>query len=49
MADHLKIFEDKAFTIEDLLRAKGEQFKKGTLEGDMEFWDDGTKTERMRS
>ena len=48
-ADHLKIFADKAFTIEDLMREKGEHFKRGTLEGDMEFWDDGTQSERVNA
>ena len=48
-ADHLKIFADKGFTIEDLLRAKGEQFKRGTLGDDMEFWEDGTQSERVKA
>lgn len=47
-ADHLKIFADKSFTIEDILREKGESVKKGALEGDIEFWDDGTQTERAK-
>lgn len=35
-------------TIEDLLREKGQLVKKGTLsdDGDLEFWEDGTKTRR---
>ena len=45
-ADHLKIFADKSFTIEDLMREKGELVKRGTLEGDLELWDDGTRSER---
>lgn len=31
------------------MREKGELFKRGTLEGDLEFWDDGTQTERTKS
>ena len=47
ISDHLKIFADKSFTIEDLMQQKGELVKRGTLgEGDVEFWDDGTKVER---
>lgn len=47
-ADHLKIIADKSFTIEDLMREKGQLVKRGTLEGDLEFWDDGTKIERAK-
>ncbi|KAK3300767.1 DNL zinc finger-domain-containing protein [Chaetomium fimeti] len=48
ISDHLRIFGDKAMTVEDLLRDKGELVKKGTLgeEGDLEFWDDGTSSVR---
>ena len=48
ISDHLRIFGDTAMTVEDLLRAKGELVKKGTLgeEGDLEFWDDGTSSVR---
>ena len=57
MSDHLKIFMDKASTLEQILQAQGEEIKKGKLgirqgnvvgfegEEDIEFWDDGTKTE----
>ena len=41
-ADHLKQFEDKSRTIEDMLREKGQSVTRGKLNGDMEFWDDGT-------
>jgi protein import protein ZIM17 len=43
-----KIFIDKATTIEDLMRDKGQLVKKGSLseDGDLEFWDDGTTTRR---
>ena len=48
ISDHLRIFGDKAQTIEDILRDKGELIKRGTLgaEEDMEFWEDGTTTPR---
>ncbi|KAK4216973.1 DNL zinc finger-domain-containing protein [Rhypophila decipiens] len=48
ISDHLKIFGDKAVTIEDILREKGQLVKKGTLgeDEDVEFWEDGTITER---
>ncbi len=46
ISDHLKIFADKSFTIEDLMRQKGHIVRRGSLEGDMEIWDDGTKVER---
>lgn len=46
ISDHLKIFADKSFTIEDLMRQKGHIVRRGSLEGDLEIWDDGTKVER---
>jgi len=48
ISDHLKIFEDKSVTIEDLMREKGQLVKRGHLngQGDVEFWNDGTNTER---
>lgn len=46
ISDHLKIFADKSFTIEDLMRQKGNIVRRGSLEGDVEIWDDGTKVER---
>ncbi|KAG9996437.1 zf-DNL-domain-containing protein, partial [Aureobasidium melanogenum] len=50
IADHLKIFSDKRITLEDILAQKGQLLKKGALdsESDMEFWDDGTQTERTK-
>lgn len=50
ISDHLGYFADRNFTIEDLMRRKGEFVRKGTLgsEGDVEFWDDGTETQRGR-
>ncbi|CAK7270873.1 hypothetical protein SEPCBS119000_004312 [Sporothrix epigloea] len=57
ISDHLGIFGDltkgaggsKGRTIEDILREKGQLVKKGTLgeEGDIEFWEDGTTTDRQ--
>ncbi|KAI9824864.1 MAG: hypothetical protein M1832_001469 [Thelocarpon impressellum] len=48
IADHLKIFSDKAVTVEDLMREKGQLVKRGELgaDGDVEFWEDGTETKR---
>lgn len=46
IADHLKIFGDRKITVEDLMREKGQLVKRGTLDGDVEFWDDGTTTPR---
>ena len=46
ISDHLKIFADKSFSIEDLMRQKGHIVRRGSLEGDVEIWDDGTKVER---
>ncbi|KAL9125221.1 MAG: hypothetical protein Q9217_005539 [Psora testacea] len=43
ISDHLKIFADKGFTIEDLMRRKGELVKRGSIDGDgdVEFWRNG--------
>ncbi|KAF2108289.1 DNL zinc finger-domain-containing protein [Lophiotrema nucula] len=48
MSDHLKIFSDKPVTLEDIMREKGDLVKRGSLgiEGDVEFWEDGTSTPR---
>lgn len=46
ISDHLRIFGDKAMTVEDLLRERGELVKRGTLDEDLEFWEDGSVTER---
>lgn len=45
-----QIFSDKSMTIEDILKEKGQLLKKGALgsEGDVEFWDDGSQTERKK-
>lgn len=54
ISDHLGIFgnvtkEGGGRTIEDILREKGQLVKKGTLgeDGDIEFWEDGTQSERQ--
>jgi protein import protein ZIM17 len=46
----MQIFSDKSITLEDILAEKGQLLKKGALdsESDMEFWDDGTQTERTK-
>ena len=43
-----QIFGEQSFTIEDLMRQKGQLVKRGSLgeKGDVEFWDDGSQTER---
>ncbi|KAK9782102.1 putative DNL-type domain-containing protein [Seiridium cardinale] len=48
ISDHLNIFGDRKLTIEDLMRERGQLVKRGTLgvDGDIEFWEDGTQTER---
>ncbi|KAI0482391.1 DNL zinc finger-domain-containing protein [Xylariaceae sp. FL0804] len=48
ISDNLNIFGDKKVTIEDIMREKGQLVKRGTLgeEGDVEFWEDGSVTER---
>lgn len=37
-------------TIEDLMKERGQLVKRGSLseDGDLEFWEDGTTTERMK-
>ncbi|ERS98970.1 hypothetical protein HMPREF1624_04165 [Sporothrix schenckii ATCC 58251] len=57
ISDHLGIFGNVTKeggsgggrTIEDILREKGQLVKKGTLgeDGDVEFWEDGTTSERQ--
>ncbi|PGH19225.1 hypothetical protein AJ80_04090 [Polytolypa hystricis UAMH7299] len=42
ISDHLKVFRDTKGTLEDILSEQGKKIIKGTLEGDMEFWEDGT-------
>ncbi|KAH8705530.1 DNL zinc finger-domain-containing protein [Talaromyces proteolyticus] len=42
IADHLGIFMDEKTTLEDILAKAGNNVTKGYVEGDMEFWEDGT-------
>ncbi|KAE8353598.1 DNL zinc finger-domain-containing protein [Aspergillus coremiiformis] len=44
ISDHLNIFYDKKTTLEDILAEQGGKLKRGYVEGDMEFWDDGSVT-----
>ncbi|KAI0146538.1 DNL zinc finger-domain-containing protein [Pestalotiopsis sp. NC0098] len=48
ISDHLNIFGDRQLTIEDIMRERGQLVKRGTLgvDGDIEFWEDGTQTPR---
>ncbi|KAK3329811.1 DNL zinc finger-domain-containing protein [Apodospora peruviana] len=48
ISDHLRLFGDKAVSVEDILRERGQLVKKGTLgeSDDLEFWEDGTTTIR---
>ncbi|KAK8081689.1 hypothetical protein PG996_000470 [Apiospora saccharicola] len=50
ISDHLNIFGDRKITVEDLMRERGQLVKRGTLgeDGDVEFWEDGTVTERNK-
>jgi protein import protein ZIM17 len=42
IADHLGIFLDDKTTLEDILAKQGTKVTKGHVEGDMEFWEDGS-------
>ncbi|OJZ80948.1 hypothetical protein ASPFODRAFT_147032 [Aspergillus luchuensis CBS 106.47] len=42
IADHLNIFFDKKSTLEDILARQGDKLTRGYVDGDMEFWDDGS-------
>lgn len=44
MSDHLKIFFDQSSTLDDILGQRGVKVTKGYLDGDFEFWEDGTVT-----
>ncbi|KAL4911084.1 DNL zinc finger-domain-containing protein [Aspergillus multicolor] len=48
ISDHLNIFFDRSKTLDDLLEERGQTIVRGTLQGDMEFWDDGSVTEREK-
>ncbi|RHZ43337.1 DNL-type zinc finger protein [Aspergillus thermomutatus] len=49
IADHLNIFMDKKSTLEDILQREGKRLTRGYVEGDMEFWEDGTVKKREES
>ena len=42
ISDHLNIFFDKKSTLEDILAKQGGKVKRGYVDGDMEFWEDGS-------
>ncbi|KAL4820424.1 DNL zinc finger-domain-containing protein [Aspergillus spinulosporus] len=46
ISDNLGIFFEKGKTLDDLLQERGQAITRGTLQGDMEFWEDGTVTKR---
>lgn len=47
ISDHLQLFGG-AKTVEEILQERGQLVKRGTLgeDGDVEFWDDGTSSQR---
>ncbi|RJE18513.1 DNL zinc finger [Aspergillus sclerotialis] len=49
MSDHLKIFFDKSSTLDEILGERGGKVTRGYLDGDMEFWEDGTVTKAQGS
>ncbi|KAF7136793.1 hypothetical protein CNMCM5793_006315 [Aspergillus hiratsukae] len=49
IADHLNIFMDKKGTLEDILQREGKRLTRGYVDGDMEFWEDGTVKKREGS
>lgn len=49
MSDHLKIFFDKNITLDEILGERGGKVTKGYVEGDMEFWEDGSVTKGQGS
>lgn len=42
ISDHMKIFMDSAMSLEQILARHGRQITKGKLEGDVEWWQDGS-------
>ncbi|KAI5306434.1 U3 snoRNP protein, partial [Ascosphaera pollenicola] len=40
--DHLKIFMDSSSTLEDILAKGGQTIVKARLDGDLEWWEDGS-------
>ncbi|KAI9926924.1 hypothetical protein ASPWEDRAFT_177060 [Aspergillus wentii DTO 134E9] len=49
ISDHLNIFFDKKSTLEDILAKEGQKLTRGYLNGDMEFWDDGSVTPKEKA
>ncbi|PLN74979.1 zf-DNL-domain-containing protein [Aspergillus taichungensis] len=49
ISDHLNIFLDQKSTLDDILAKQGDKLTRGYVEGDMEFWDDGSSTPRSQS
>ena len=49
VSDHLRIFSEEGFSIEEAMRKSGELFRKGTLgpDGDVEIWKDGMGTKSI--
>ena len=46
-----QMFSENQTDLEKIMESNGEYLKKGTLgvDGDVEFWDDGTQTKRRTS
>ncbi|EKV04099.1 Mitochondrial import protein Zim17, putative [Penicillium digitatum] len=42
MSDHLGVFFEKKTTLEDILKEKGQTLTHGHMEGNLEFWEDGS-------
>ncbi|KAL4955544.1 DNL zinc finger-domain-containing protein [Aspergillus filifer] len=42
ISDNLKIFFEHKMTLEDMLAQSGRKLTKGALQGDVEFWEDGS-------
>ncbi|PTU20649.1 hypothetical protein P175DRAFT_0407082, partial [Aspergillus ochraceoroseus IBT 24754] len=42
ISDNLNIFFDSKKTLEDILQEQGGKLTRGYVDGDMEFWDDGS-------
>ena len=47
ITDHLRIFSEEGFSIEEVMEKNGELFRKGTIgpNGDVEIWEDGIDKE----
>ncbi|KAL4945656.1 hypothetical protein BDV06DRAFT_184199 [Aspergillus oleicola] len=49
ISDHLKIFFNHSMTLDDLLKQQGQKVTRGELQGDVEFWEDGTVVKQEKS